>query len=532
MVRESELFHGYQKSQPILIPAFRPQGDIPQEERDERVSGGLVQSSITSLTCYRDHILSDKAYHKVFESVFKAALIEKLALTKAAKTTRTSILKRLTICGEIVRLVVSTAGPTLKTKTLEAILNHIWQTLLEPDGGIYEHLAHYYLKSLSVLFEHQQVVETLKAELWIETVDFCLQSIDYCVDAIQGDSSRPTRTSSSLGTNNGRSPSMSRSTSGGGSSSNLILMRQNVEDLFQCLLSFVSAPNAPIHERYKEITGSTMHFLHLPGSTGGQVHHLAFSTLNAIMRFTRIDHSVFSQTIALEAIPEICRIWRGKSMTRDTMLNNLRSEILIFLLSSHLHLERCVREVKTDETLINIEELVDVLRTDYAKRSEEEMLLLDHLSMADFDGGSVRTSPFSLYPFHLMLHNPRGERDWAILQTIGVLERIVAIGHDVSGSKDEDHEFENRNRKRQRISRSFDRTLDPLKNVGEQTQTAGLQWVPFILEECQLAVSDLRELLEQLTRCAADKRANIASWALLALARYAGILSADFRLTD
>jgi ataxia telangiectasia mutated family protein len=412
-------------------------------------------------------------------------------------------------------MITKAAGLTLKGKTVEAIVKHITQTLPESDGGYCESLTQDYLRALTSLFEHQNIVEFLKSEVWLDAVDFCLQAINQYLDATDGEPAGLSRSFSVLGTN-GRASSVIRSTP----TSKPPLTRQNIEDLFQALLFLVSSTSAILKERYESIAECTIRFLQSQGASVGQVHHLAFSTINAIMRFTRIDHYCFSQSVACKAIPVICRIWRGKSLTRDSMLNSVRDEILVLLLSVHLHLERCVRDDKDNKTLSNLEELADALRTDYAKRNEDEMLLLDHLSMEDFGGEPPTSGPFRLYSFRLMLHNLRGERDWAILQTIGIMERLVAIGYQLRDiTPDQDLDLDRHPRKRQRVSQRCDRILDPLRNESEQVRTAGLQWMPFVLEECQLSVPELRELLEQLLRCAADKRANVASWALLALAR-------------
>jgi ataxia telangiectasia mutated family protein len=415
-----------------------------------------------------------------------------------------------------VRLVSKAAGPRLKVKTIEAIVEHVTQTLPESDGGYYKPLTQDYLKALSSLFEHQHIVEFLKPEIWLEVVDFCIQAINQYMDITDGEPSGLSRRFLGLGTNS-RSTSILRSTD---SVPKNPLSRPNIEDLFQTLLSLVSSTNALLTDRYSSIADSAMRFLQSQGSSVSQVHHLAFSIINAILRFTRIDHYSFSQSIACRSIPVICRIWRGKSLTRDSMLNSVRDEILGLLLTVHLHLERCVRDDKDSDTLSNLEELLDSLRGDYAKRNGEEMLLLDYICMADFSSESCGRGPFRLYPFHLALHNTRGERDWATLQTIGVLERLVNIGYTLRVSvANEVEQIEKHPRKRQRISHNSDRILDPLKNDNEQVRTSGLQLIPFVLEDCQLPINELRVLLDQLIKCTTDKRSNIASWALLALAR-------------
>ena len=471
---------------------------------------------------FLSEILSDKSYHKIFETLFKVTLTEKQLLSStASKITRTSVVTRLSLCGEVVRLVAKTGGPILKGKTAEAVVEHITQTLPESDAGYCEPLMQYYLKTLIAIFEHQHLVEGLKDVVWLDVVDFCLQAINHHLESNDGQSSTLPRRSSGFGTRQ-MSGSLAKSVASNSLSKKSSLTYTNVEDLFQTLLLLVSSTGALLTDRYAEVSDTTLRFLQASGYSVGQVHQLAFSTLNAVIRYTRIDKYHDTQKVAREIIPTICGIWRGKSLARDLMLNSVRDEIIVLILSVHLHLERCLEDDMAGEVLPLLEELADTLRADYAKRKEDEMLLLDHLDMTDFGEHTKTKVPFRSYAFHLMPHNLRSERVWAILQAIGVLERLVSLGRRqerLISKHDEDDEEAKHPRKRQRIAQSLDRLLDPIHGESEQKRTAGLQWIPFALEDSELSSAELKELLHFVNMCATDKRGRIGSWALLALAK-------------
>ena len=62
------------------------------------------------------------------------------------------------------------------------------------------------------------------------------------------------------------------------------------------------------------VADATMRFLQSQGSNASQAHQRAFSTLNAILSFTRTDRILHAQSVAQDAIPVISRLWHGKAV--------------------------------------------------------------------------------------------------------------------------------------------------------------------------------------------------------------------------
>ncbi|KAN0098490.1 serine/threonine-protein kinase-like protein tel1 [Hyaloscypha variabilis] len=462
--------------------------------------------------------LSDKAYHKIFETLFKTVLTEKSSFHTATKTTLSAATTRLTACADAVRVVVEAGVTKFKIKTVEAIAEHIIQTLPNPGSGYYKPLAQHYLQALHILFKHQANVERLKSSIWFDVVHFFIQGINQYVPDDDGGASGLSRSFQGLGRSL-LSGSMPRSTTSSGHTQRQhSLTRSNVEDLFQILLLFVSASNAPLPEVYPMVVDSTVRFLRSQGSHASQVDQRAFSTLNAVLQYTRIDHVSQTQMIARDVIPVISRFWQGKAVAKDEMLNSVRDEMLILLFNVYLHLERGI--INDDaELLSKVEDLLDILRVDYARRSDRDQLQLEDLEMIDFGAKPCKDTPFRLRAFKLRPHNQKDERNWAHLQVIGMLERLVAFGHrQKTIAVDREEEEEKHPRKRRRVSRPLDHLLDPLRSDDARVRLAALQALPFVLETCHLQCSLLTELLALLHTCAGDKRDHIASWALLAIA--------------
>jgi ataxia telangiectasia mutated family protein len=416
-------------------------------------------------------------------------------------------------------VVIETGATKLKVKTVEAIAEHITQTLPNADSGYCKPLVQNYIKALGTLFEHQANVERLKSSIWFDVVDFFLQGINEYL--VCNDGGPSARSSSGLGASH-LSGSVAKSVTSSGQTENRqrSLTRQNVEDLFQILLLFVSASNAPLPERHHMVADTTLRFLESQGSSASQVHQRAFSTLNAVLSFTRIDHISHTQFVAQDAIPVISRFWQGKAVAKDEMLNSVRDETLILLFNVHLHLERSLMDEDTSDLLLLVEDMLEILRADYARRLDRDQLQLDDLEMSDFGAKSRNDTPFRLRIFKLRPHNHRAERNWAHLQIIGMLERLVGLGQRRKTTSDDPDEGTDKHpRKRQRIVQRSDHLLDPLRSGDERMKTAALQTLPFVLENCQLPKSSLIELLALLQTCTGDKRGSIGSWALLAIAR-------------
>lgn len=419
-------------------------------------------------------------------------------------------------------MVVKAGASKLKAKTVEAVVDHITQALLKADGNYCEPLTADYLKALSAVFKPKANVERLKADTWSEVVDFCLRGISRFSDdgtgetfglALRSPGIEPSPVSGTL------AKSISVNSRGHAKAGGV--SRQSVEDLLDTLLSLVSAPNAPILQSYEDIATGVIQFLHSLGAAVSVLHQLAFSILNAVLSFIREDRSSLVGSTAEEVVPLISRFWQGKSLARDEMLNSVRDEMLILLSTVNLHLERSVMNPESVEVASNIEDLLDVMRAEYARRMDRDPLHIEDLDMIDFGTAVGDPTPFRLHVFRLRAHNIRAERNWANLQIIGLLERLMSLAEQQKrfAANLVDNDDDEHPRKRQRTSHDSDRLLRPLKANDGQLRLGALQTLPFVLQNCDLNTADLIELLGQLATCASEKEGRVASWALLAIAR-------------
>jgi len=422
---------------------------------------------------------------------------------------------RLKACAEAFRAAAIAGASKLKAKTVEAVVDHITQALPKASGGYFEPLAQNYLKALCSVFEHPANVERLKPTVWEDVVAFCLFGIDQYVDENKSESSGLTRSFSGPGASHA-SNSLAKPTVGKGNS----VTKSYAEDLLSTLLSLISAPAAPLLPKADEIVQVVFRFLHSQGSAVSAVYQLTFSILNTVMSFCREDASYLLQDVAQQAVPIICRFWQGKTSAKDEMLNSVRDEMLILLFTVHLHLERSILDDVTSDLVTKVADLVDIMRAEYARRSERDQLQLEDLEITGSGSTASEFTPFYLNIFRLRPHNIRAERNWANLKVIGLLERLVSLGTAMKQTEvSAEDETDNHPRKRQKFAQRSDRLLDSIKSEDESMRMSGLQILPFVLQDWQLPVLVMEELLSQLNNCASDKRSHIASWALLAIAR-------------
>lgn len=468
---------------------------------------------------FPSNILTDKAYHKIYEVIFKFALNEKQSFLAAKKNTKSAAAGRLTNCADVIRITVKTGAPKLKWKTVEAVVDHIIQTLPNADGEYCEPISQHYLKALSAVFEHRSNVEHLRTNKWLEIVDFCLEGINAYLEenARELDYIPPSFGGGEpLGSGSLARSSIGRQRSAGSVS------RQNAEDLLHCLMFLVAAPNSPLLDKVEDITNNVIRFLRSQGSSVNQMHQIAFSILNSVLLITAADRTSFTQSLAKDVVPIISRLWQGKVIAKDEMLNSVRDEMLIFLLTTHLHLERCIRdEHSNSDTLHSLDELLSALKSDYARRLDRDQLQLSDLDMRDLGFGRNDARPFMLNVFGLRPLNRASERNWAILHVIGLLERLVRLELTADHPMPDAHSNDENGypRKRRRVETQYDTLLDSLVSENESLQRAALQTIPFMLHHCDLPASTLTDLLSRLNICISDKGENVRSWALLAIAR-------------
>ncbi|KAK8124784.1 Serine/threonine-protein kinase [Apiospora kogelbergensis] len=464
--------------------------------------------------------LNDKHYHQILDTLFRCALSEKQAFYSSKKTARGTAPAKLAKCAEALRVVIEAGASRLKRKTLVAIIDHITQTLPGPDAELVEPLLQGYIKALMALLSHPTSVEllaTYDAEGWYDCVDFSLQTIARYIDA--GDTDSDPYRSSPAPTAQTFSMTFSTPRSTAGSStqrSGNHLEKSRLHDLLNCLLSLISAANAPLQKRVKDISSVGIQVLKLPSSGVATSLQVAFSIINVALNYAQTDDVEQAESMVVELVPLIGHWWQAKIASKDdALLNNLQVEMLKALYTMHMQLEGLVQ--KNDPTIVaSVEDLCDLLWSAYARRDSRSRLQQDDLSYSAVPRHqkSLVTHVFGIRP-----HNVEAERRWAVVHTLSLMEATLWRASQLAQPRDDDEQ--DRPRKKRRMASGYSRLRQRLLSPDLNVQLAALQVIPFFVADVRITEAFTIETLLLLANLTAHKNANISVWAMIATASLA-----------
>lgn len=451
--------------------------------------------------------MSDKACHKIFESLFRLVSTEKTlynrANSKGASSSKAAA-TRLSACASVVRTAVETFLHNLRIKSVRAILDHITNVLVSPDSALFELLSVDYTKCLSTILHYPPHVEHLGVEEWESVLKFCLKVVNVPNDHNSQQSTWSPHSSvmdDYLGASGGRS-TPSRMTPS-------LAVREKpkgptgvVEEALSCIKILSAVPNAPLQDNAESILLGLASYVGSP-SFSGSGHQTAFSAINAVAMGIIFDNSELVRVALLDLVPVIRQHW-------TTKLIGLKDELLVTTMLLVTFLTDDIRR-KPDEALIAvIDGLINTLQREYFRRSEKDILQVDELV---FDTNSTgQHENFRLWP---RLESPRSEHNWTV---VWIMARLLELSEELTTrlSTHSPAEAETPS-KRQRISSKIDDVFrDSTASFGIR-RVCALQLIPFLLNH-YACINSKVPLLERLIPNINDDNATISSWTMIAIA--------------
>lgn len=478
---------------------------------------------------YHREVLKDGAYHAIYEALFKAASDEK-RLYLAAKTdaARSKAERTLSHCSEALRIAIKAGAEKLKPKTVRAIIQHITQLLPVATGEYCLAFSQQYLKVLNTLLGHEAHIELLPQDLWLETLDFCLKGIAQ----YETDSAIPSTphgrsitiplssTASSAHTSKSRSSAKSAPNEAFLAS----IKKRNSEELMECLLSLISAPNAPVLERTEDILNAIMHFLHSQGHVVGHFHQIAFSALNVMLSAPSADEISLSESLVHKVLLTIARLWSSKTAANDEMLNVSKDEMSVTILLFRLHIEKLVLDDINNGLDCALKDVQQSLRSDYEKRGEKDQLQVDDIDMTVARNNGTASGLLPCGYLWLRPQAVRAERKWAVIQALAILDHLLhGVSAKPTSAASDEHEKEENSRhprKRRRVAKRFDALMDDTKMHDTGGRILALQTLLFALPASQVSEETLAEMVSHLTPFVHDRSSDVSCWAMLCIARY------------
>ncbi|KAI0534655.1 phosphatidylinositol 3 [Xylaria digitata] len=466
--------------------------------------------------------LEDTNYHQLFESLFRYTLSEKEAYYHG-KGSKSVAYGRLTKCAEALRLSIEHGASKLKRKTFLAVIDHITDILPHSNDGLVPPLVSDYIKALATLLGYQPNVELLATHNsggWFTCVDFVVGIISQYAENADRDAGAsraspapltgismtlPTLTPRSLGApkrnnSNDRSP------------------RGHLSDLMECLSFLVVAPNAPLLQRTKGIASVTLQVLQLRYLGLSQLHQLAFAIINAVLVATQTDDTAQANSLAVDCLPLIIYWWQARTASKhDALLNAVRIEMLKVLYNIHLQLDFLAG--KSDEATLfeDIENLSEVLWSEYSKRDDRAQLQQDDITYAvDHTVNDFQISSFALRPFNI-----EGERQWAVVQILAMLETIMWKRSQSSHTNPVNNEDPEQPRKKQRKDAGLSRLRFKLRSIDHSIQFTALQMIPFFASNFNITAEEICDILSILISLVTNKNSRLSTWAMVACASLA-----------
>ena len=453
--------------------------------------------------------LGNKAYLALCETLFQCMRDERSAyLRSKARTPKTSAL--LPLSANALRAVVHTGVRTIKSSTVESIIDTIIEVLPGKDGAFVKPLLEDLPKALRALLDYQPHVERLSRDCWDAAVDFCIGSLELFL--VEPATEEPNSWSTGV-SSRAQTPFNSTDLTAKSSSRTQSVKKQLPEDVVyaaddfvHCLQLLCKASNAPLLEKAERILAALTHFLKRKTGRGSGA---ALAAINCVLSRVAL-HSIQVTTHAIEDFLPLM-----KFMWSET---GLREEILITLLLTEAHISNLLTDRNADATSLDLENLVDTMYSDYRRRQETTVLQFledEYLCFRHVGSPGSNTHPLSTYAFSLETEHLRCEPLWATVSAIAHWSSRLDERKELVSNGREDHD--QMRPKRIRTVQHFQEYLRHVSETRTNAKRAAIQVIAFMINEMPLNEDDLQSAIDKLTPYITDENPVHSSWAMIAL---------------
>ncbi|KAL4887390.1 hypothetical protein BJY04DRAFT_212427 [Aspergillus karnatakaensis] len=454
--------------------------------------------------------MSDKACHKIFESLFRLISVEKSSYDRASSKGAASI--RLSGCGNVVRIAVDVLLSNLRSRSVRAVIDHITDVLVGPESALFELLSLDYTKCLSTILRHPPHVEHLSVEDWENIMQFCLKIIG---DSNNEDSQQSTMSPHASTLDDFLNASGGRSTPSRMTPSMTFREKPKgptgaIQEALQCVEILSGVPNAPIHDNAENLLRVLAKYVG-SAAIAGSGHQTAFASINTVVMRTVFDHSELTRDTLLDLVPAIRQHW-------TTKLVGLKDELLVTVVFVVTILSDAIRRDPAEPLIAVIDGLRNSLQREYCRRSEKEVLQVDELT---FGTKSQEASErFHLWP---RLESPRSEHNWTM---IWVMARLLELSEELALRLSPRLATDEMPNKKPRIASRIDDTFRDSTGSFGPKRVCALQLIPFLPNHFY-SVESKASLLERLIPNIHDDNVIISSWTMIAIASIAASPKAD-----
>lgn len=436
-------------------------------------------------------------------------------------STKPTVSAQLSLCAEIVRIAVETCVKKIRVKTVKAIVGHITQTLPRSDGSYCGPLVKEYIKTLKVILGYPPHAEHFSKGEWCDLVDFCNETllslnvfsnqrpsgfsdVNSTRDPWRGGPGR----SATPGIDNNYRQRASRISS---QENGISELRESAEGLVLCLDHLISVPHAPILDKAPVVLMTLLNLLESSSSTGN-AQQAAFECINTTMTCIRIDDISLTLQTLRNVLPIMKRLWNAKASA-------IKDHMLKLMLYGEVYFTSLISSDEAGDCKSGLKDLLELFQQDYCKRPEREQLQLEDLLLSKTRFLGKR--PSSTKVFGLRSGAIKAEKSWFLLSIYASL--VIALDSDLKIREKiiQTDDFESCP-KRRKVATNLDDVFQSTKSTDTTQKLFALQVLTFVFDKLPLEVDDgLDWNWEVLLPCLSDDSGIVASWAMLALTRYA-----------
>lgn len=464
--------------------------------------------------------LKDKVWHSICEVLFQLVSEERSKwLQKKAQAERNASTARLRDIASVVRVVVNAGVRKFRGKTVNALLDHIIQTLDVPDQS-FTPVSLDYLKCLNTVLAYQPHTEHLR-DTWAQVIDFVLQQLERVLGTSMPDSpvppasaphvtelpSRSPYPSAHLSVSSSGRPRSSLLDGGGSERSGLpSATGKELEELIICIRHLVRATNADVSLHVERIITAVEGFL-LAAKSPTRAHSDAFVVLAEILGRVNAVSLRLTNDTALRVVQIIRDLWSFRSI-RNEML------AVLVLVKDFICANITDQSPDSSDLKSSIGALVDTWSFDLSGRPERDLLQLDDLEYLR-PGRDHHRGFFHLSILRLREATDRIEASWAVVR----LSAIFAASLDEANTRTNVAHSGQGPRKRARISSRMQDLLDRAISEKGSAQISALQVLAFSMYASHLETEFLQHVLSQLDSLLVHRDSKVSSWAMISLAR-------------
>ncbi|KAL1302378.1 hypothetical protein AAFC00_002781 [Neodothiora populina] len=468
----------------------------------------------------------DKSFHKIFEVLFVVTSNERAIYLKSKSSSdkvQTASSNRFSNCSQTLRLAVERGARRIRIRTLKALFDHIFETLLDPQGNCCEPIASDYARCLSTVLAYEPHVEHLKEAQWHRVTSFCLDRLVSAVPAEATSVSFPARSTAQSFTSRLSGPSFQSiaSTSHSASVTTGSVPKKALDEFVACLRYLTSPPSAPVVQRGQSVISTILQYVNATQSvSSGLVHALA--TVNNVLMQIRVEKTQATMAFVQPCLQIIRSVWGSKLVTAKN-----ESLIMLVLLQPYV---RRLCEYEVDESFKeDLDGMIDTIRTEYSRRDAKDQLRLEDIRLSCAMDPRFRdlSSPlFSLRDGDAASVNVlNGEHNWTLLRILCDFMLRLSTGHE-NQSADRVEPREGAAKKRQKLTHWSDNIPEWLSHSHVFARLSALQFICFTAQSTAVSEFALERLVTRLIALCSSEHHLTSSWALLALASCAMQLTA------